>query len=137
MNQKRWKPCHKTMNDSFDLRVRMGLYNRGPRRKMLDGLGVRWDDGINLLWPSPIAGEWDAKEAKRVAEVLRPDVEKYDTVLLFGAKVCKAFDVKHVWFVLQGIYVPMPHPSGRNRAWNDEVLREKVRRFFADEVSKV
>lgn len=125
-NQARWSPALPENDLSFDLRRRMGFYNRGPRRAFLLSLGLRWDDGINLLWPSPVAGEWSSTEAARVAQAIRPQVEQYDWALLFGKRVCDAFGVPFeigdaTWFdpAAPAIYVPLPHPSGRCREWND------------------
>jgi hypothetical protein len=140
-NQERWSPV--LSNEySFSLRVRMGLYNRGPRREFLDKLGVRWTHGINLLWPSPTPGEWDNKEAQQVVAAIASHVVcEYDYVLLFGRRVCDAWGVPYrVGQVFDGPVVvsgylmestakwmPLPHPSGRNRAWNDPEVKKKVR----------
>jgi len=88
-----------------------------------------------LLWPSPIAGEWDIGEAHAVAMAITPKVLEYGHVLLFGKRVCDAFGVPFVpcQFVPAATlarvevalaaphctFVPLPHPSGRNRLWND------------------
>lgn len=126
-----WRPLPQN-EDSLDLRLRIGFYNRPTgRRKFLNELGVEWTDGINLLWPSPVVGYWDPREALRVVKELRPEIEeRWDAVLLFGTRVCKAFDVKSDWLVRTGIYVPLPHPSGRCRVWNDCEFLGRVRRFF-------
>ena len=125
-NQKGWTPCPDD-DLSFKLRVNMGLYNFGRGRTFLNRMGVKWTHGINLLWPSPIAGEWDAAEARRVVDAIRKDVERYDVVLLFGRRVCDAFDVAFNVGERSGRYIPLPHPSGRNRMWNDPRVRETVR----------
>lgn len=137
-NQAEWRPTS-IDPDSFTLRVRMGLYNSGPRRELLESLGVAWTDGINLLLPSPIAGEWDAVEARRVANVISQHVLSYRYVLLFGQRVCAAFGVP--WVPCQFVpacemgeamigyrteFVPLPHPSGRCRLWNDPDVRKLV-----------
>ncbi len=128
-NQKRWTPSV-SHTDSFKLRLQMGFYNKGSRRAFLNSLSVVWDEGINLLHPSPIPGEWNAVEARRVAEILRPEIEKYGTVLLFGARVCRAFDVSFDVLKRRGVYLPLPHPSGRCRMWNDCEFLNEVRRYF-------
>lgn len=128
-----WRPQPK-WEYSFELRKNLGFYNRtGPksRRGFLNSLGVYWDDGINLLWPSPIPGYWNKQEAGRVAYELIPKIDRsYDVVLLFGKKVCEAFDIKYSLLEQQGKYVPLPHPSGRCRTWNDCSFLNEVRRFF-------
>lgn len=133
-----WRPIPQH-EYSFELRLRMGFYNRtepGSRRAFLDSLGVRWDDGINLLWPSPVCGYWDELEAKRVAKELRSRVEEYDRALLFGARVCRAFGVEFEVLREQGAYLPLPHPSGRCRLWNDRELVNEVRRYFKKEAMR-
>lgn len=126
-----WRPVPQHQY-SFDLRKRMGFYNRPTgRRKFLNELGVEWTDGINLLWPSPMVGYWDPREAFKVAQILRSEIEKtYDVVLLFGRKVCEAFEVEYVPLRHLEQYIPLPHPSGRCRAWNDCKFLCEVRRFF-------
>jgi hypothetical protein len=99
---------------------------------MLEKLGVRWDDGINLLWPSHEPGKWDAREARRVAEVLMPEVLEYDVVILFGVKVCVAFQVKFEPCVTQGKFLPLPHPSGRCRLWNNEETHHRIRKVMKE-----
>ena len=125
--------------DSFELRAHMGFYSRPNcgRREFLTTLGVAWDAGINLLWPSPVPGEWDAAEARRVADALAPRVLDYGAVLLFGARVCRAFDIPYEvgrTFEMQEEYssrstlaVPLPHPNGRNKDWNYAGVRGLVR----------
>ena len=84
-----WRPLPQH-ESSLDLRLRLGFYNRtspGSRRAFLNSLGVRWDDGINLLWPSPIVGYWNKQEAERVVSELAAEIDgRYDAVLLFGAR---------------------------------------------------
>ena len=127
-NQRAWRPSTPELNHSFDLRVKMGVYNHGSRREFLNRLGVHWNDGINLLWPSPIPGDWDATEAKHVVESMRDRVETYDKVLLFGRRVCNAFGVPfEIGVVYNDRYVALPHPSGRSRLWQDREIRKLVR----------
>lgn len=137
-NQDEWRPTSADP-DSFTLRVRMGLYNSGPRRDMLESLGVTWLDGINLLLPHQWAGEWDAVEARRVANAISRHVLSYRYVLLFGQRVCDAFGVP--WVPCQFVpacelgeamigykteFVPLPHPSGKNRLWNNSDVRKLI-----------
>lgn len=138
---KYWRPALPQHDLSFELRLRLGFYRdaNNPRRRMLSSLGVTWDDGINLLWPSPVTGEWDTAEAKQVAVALMPRVLDYSAVLLFGARVCAAFGVPFnvgQTFEMQEEYspqstlgVPLPHPSGCCRMWNDPAVRATVRQL--------
>jgi len=119
-NQATWAPND---IDSFKLRKQMGIYNYGSRAEFLKRIGVRWDHGINLLWPDPTPGAWDAIEAKRVAAVLRPYIERYDLVLLFGPRVCDALNVPFKVGVKFGRYVPLPHPVGNMKMWDKTFIR--------------
>ena len=127
-----WRPAIFEHEYSLDLRLRMGFYNRPTgRRKFLNELGIEWTDGINLLWPSPVCGYWNEQEAFKVAQTLRPEIEKrWDVVLLFGKRVCEAFEVEYVPLRRLETYLPLPHPSGRCRTWNDCKFLGRVRRFF-------
>jgi len=112
----------------FAVRLKLGFYSRGPRRAFLSGLGVEWDDGVNLLLPSPLPGEWDAAEARRVADALSQLVERYDAVLAFGRRACDALGIEYAPCQLRGKYLPLPHPSGRCRLWNDPATHDAVRK---------
>jgi len=127
-NQRAWAPHDVLLNHSFDLRVQMGIYNHGPRRRFLKDRGVRWHDGINLLWPSPTPGDWNAYEAKRVVESILDRVQNYDRVLLFGRRVCEAFNVQYeVGKIFNEIFIPLPHPNGRSQLWKDPKIQRFIR----------
>lgn len=67
-HDKDWRPVTGEQH-GLDLRLRLGFYPKsGP--ELMKKLGVRWTDGINLLWPSKSCGSWDAGEAMRVADSL-------------------------------------------------------------------
>jgi len=108
----------------FKLRVECGLYNHGSRRDFLDRVGVHWTHGINLLWPDPIPGAWDVVEARDAAEQLHDYIEQYDRVLLFGEKVCDAFNIPYKPGLVFGIYVPLHHPVGDMSIWNKRFIKE-------------
>lgn len=76
-------------------------------------------DRVNLC-----AGKWSMKEARdRVAEIY----ERRGWVVLFGAKVCRAFDFSFLPFTTRGRHVILPHPSGLCRAWNEPGAYERAR----------
>ena len=120
-------PVKQSDKDSFELRLEMGLYNYGTRREFLDRMGVHWDHGVNLLWPDPTPCEWDAAEARRTA-MLFVDGEydityRYDRILLFGERVCDAFDVPYKMGLVFGNFVPLHHPVGDGRQWDKNFIR--------------
>jgi len=119
-NGKEWEP---TDTDSFRLRVDQGLYNHGSRRQFLNKVGVHWDHGINLLWPCSDPNDWDVREARRVANVLRQHMENYDKIILFGRKVCDAFEVPYKVGLVFGRFIPLPHPMGNTKLWNKDFIR--------------
>ena len=129
---KTWTPTNPATNHSFRLRKSFGFYRHGNKR--LSNLGVHWTDGINLLWPSHEIGSWNRLEARAVVRAIRPDAEDYDLIVLFGRRVCNAFivpfEICNPHSQGKGIYLPMPHPSGLNRMWNDPKVVEKVRRTW-------
>jgi len=126
-----WEP-NGCVRDSFAVRVVMGFYRTGHRRRFLRSVGIDWDDGVNLLWPHPSPGTWDAVEARRVAGVVLQDVSRYGRVLLFGRRVCDAFGVPFEVGSAHGRFVPLPHPSGLNRMWNSQSTRETVRQVMVE-----
>lgn len=86
-------------------------------------------DRVNLC-----AGKWNMKEARERADGLRHIRRKF---VLLGRKVCDAFGIDFEPFTIQHrmtsaavesilkvphdewAFVVLPHPSGRNRLWND------------------
>lgn len=68
-----------------------------------------------------VRGKWNMKEAREAAGKLE------GRLILLGSKVCSAFDLcfnpfTQFSYVMIGRTVPgliLPHPSGRNLAWND------------------
>lgn len=105
----------------------MGCYTeeRNPRgREKLQRAGLRWDDALNLL-PPAACSEWDADLAAwagyHLEELLGCEEPSwtYHRVLLLGARVARAIELKYVPLKQLGRYVMVPHPSGLSRAWND------------------
>ena len=131
-NQAEYVPVDR---DSFELRLQMGIYNYGSRKDFLDRMGVHWEHGINLLWPDPTPGAWDAVEARRTALVFMnindsetrvsesSIIDKYDRVILFGERVCDAFDVPYKMGLIFGNFIPLHHPLGDCSHWNKNFIR--------------
>lgn len=88
---------------------------------------------VNVLYPSNKCGSWDA----RLANIVRDGAlgclsnpTKYTHVILLGRRVTDLFcgrDRKFGWVDWVGILpaLSLPHPSGRNRFWNDGERAEK------------
>jgi hypothetical protein len=104
------------------------------------------------LFDDPVEG-WQAKDAERVARRLWANltgereavlaqygiwdhtVAEARVVVLLGQKVATAFDVRHPHlFVLCQTSGPamavMPHPSGRNRYWNEPAHIARAEQFL-------
>lgn len=80
--------------------------------------------------------EWNMQAAKAAA----PDLWNYcrgRTVLLLGAQVVRALGMPEspwmVWQVRYGArWAVLPHPSGRNRWYNNPAQRERAGEFLED-----
>jgi len=120
-NHRIWEPNDR---DSFEIRKQFGLYNYGSRAEFLNRMGVHWTHGINLLWPDPEPGAWDSLEAKRVVAVLNPHILKYDRVILFGRRVCSAFNIPFKVGATFGRFIPLPHPMGNAKLWDKRFIRD-------------
>lgn len=83
-------------------------------------------DRVNLC-----AGKWSMKEARhRAVDLLGTD--ERSTLVLFGAKVTRAFDIDFFPFQIthrqhERRVVILPHPSGLCRAWNEPGAYERAR----------
>jgi uracil-DNA glycosylase len=69
--------------------------------------------------------------ALQAADVLRACLSKDDRVVLLGGRVARAFGVARYgffrWYDLDSARaVTIPHPSGVNRLYNDEIVRERA-----------
>lgn len=98
---------------------RAGALRWGSSRKRLLGLGLRWDNGINLLGPSGRTGWWDLRPARVVVRSAKVALTtRYDAVVLLGTKVAEAWEGESAELGPAAV-LRLPHPSGRNRQWND------------------
>lgn len=113
--------------------TRDGAFRFGPGRRRMLECGARWHRSANLLWCST-PGDWDAKEAERWATRLRsdPGFRDHKIAYLAGRRVAAAFGFQsmemYTWRDVGGQrFVLLPHPSGRNRIWNDPQTIESAR----------
>jgi hypothetical protein len=94
---------------------------------------IRGFDRVNLC-----AGEWSMREAKDHADCIMTDrimtnaILSNWTVVLLGAKVTEAFkfDFKpfsSLRYLDRAQIVILPHPSGRNRVWNEPGAFDRAR----------
>ena len=60
----------------------------------------------------------------------RMDTKCCGRAVLLGRRVTKAFGMKPEWFKWVGGIVAIPHPSGRNRWWNNKGNRREAKKFF-------
>lgn len=115
----------------------------GHARAKLSDIGVPSDVlSMNLLPPAPQGTEWDARLARSVAEVVA--LRDYDAVMLVGRRVATAFGCPR-WPMLHSarLMTPgggseglramlVPHPSGLNHFWNDEIEVEVARELVTE-----
>lgn len=125
---------------------RFGVYRLGKSRMKLSLIGVEVTDGMNLTLPDPQGVPFNARLASRVAaQVVKyvrdqtPDWQ-FDALYLCGRRVQTAFGLEHAkdfadfWMRPNGglVYgqrsrdtvcgvLCVPHPSGLNHWWNDDV----------------
>lgn len=114
-------------------------------RRIAELAGLSWDDYLalterrNLLAVNP--GEtWPTAEAAAAGDEMMPQLFSRRTILL-GQRVARAFGarVPPLQFepILEGRpdlgkWAVVPHPSGRNRWWNEPENRSAARRFLRE-----
>lgn len=78
------------------------------------------------------AATWNDLEAKATADLIAAESGELVVVML-GRKVATAFG--RAWlapFERDGRFVAIPHPSGRNRAWNDPGAVDRTRTLLRE-----
>jgi len=93
-------------------------------------------DRVNLC-----SGKWSMPEARAKAKELWETRGLDQNYVLLGSKVCKAFDMTFTPFEILwrdgasvggGAIVTLPHPSGRNRMWNEPGSLERAHRTLQE-----
>lgn len=109
----------------------------GNRLMKLLGLPVQQYLAINRM--NLCTRSWDGKEAKRRAQLVLADPSApWRVVVMLGSKVKRAFGIDCNFFyyttepsTVEWMHGPvtlvsLPHPSGRNRVWNDPTRKTDV-----------
>lgn len=87
---------------------------------------LRSFDRVNLC-----AKKWGTREARENAGKLVQ--VRLSPIVMLGAKVRDAFGAGRLpFFEREGRLVALPHPSGRNRAWNEPGAFERARQLLRD-----
>jgi len=79
---------------------------------------------------------WSTPRAREQARIIVS--QGYAKIVLLGARVRGAFRVIESeaaipdFFTVSGRYVLLPHPSGRNRIWQEPGSIERARRFLVE-----
>lgn len=120
----------------------------GARLCKILGL-ARWEyldrfERVNLLRAEDIAPRngapkfWSLPLAREAAKKLLDQPTR--TLILLGAQVATAFGLKREQALLHRDFganrhtvIMLPHPSGRNRVWNDPTYIERVRELLKTE----
>lgn len=114
---------------------RMALYDEPPGsaggrlRRVVLGLPRRVYLGKSIGRANLCAGRWSVREARaRAAELVDVAAQDGGAIVMLGRKVADAFGADHVLpFTRVEQFVAVPHPSGRNRVWNDQDAVPRVR----------
>ncbi len=84
---------------------------------------------------------WSAPAARIASDALRERFSGSDVWILLGRKVATAFELSDVApasaVYRYRRYIVLPHPSGRNRAWNDRDLFRRCREILAREMPAI
>lgn len=121
-----------------------GLPLEGPvGRRLADWAGVPWEAYLELterhnLYASD-PGPWSAEDARRHAQSVFPQLVGRRTILL-GRRVADAFGIREGpfrWIRVGPTSVAVvPHPSGRNRYWNDPAHVDLARSFLREALAE-
>jgi len=100
----------------------------GPSRSKLLSIGLDWHSVkcVNLMPPSPVIREWNARRASETVNLM--GFSEFALVFACGVKVCSAMgfigkltdSVGEIVPARSREIVPLPHPSGLNRFWNNQ-----------------
>lgn len=84
-------------------------------------------DRVNLC-----GGEWDPFEARRAWGQGVVSTDRYDAIMFLGNDVVNATGLRLPPIGRRGIYWVLPHPSGRNRWYNDELNKDAATLLLRD-----
>lgn len=87
-------------------------------------------DRMNLC-----VGDWDTAEARHKAISLSQVWPRRELILL-GRRVAGVFDLQFRPFIRLGRFLILPHPSGRNRQWNEVGSAERARELIRDMIAQ-
>lgn len=81
---------------------------------------------------------WSMKKARKRSGELTDPLLGYTTIVLFGKKVCTAFNIAFEPFTEKLdphgpnrlLFLVLPHPSGRSQLWNGEGTYERARKLL-------
>lgn len=118
---------------------RFALYDEPPNsaggrlRRVVLGLPRRVYLGQSIGRANLCTGRWSVREARARAATLANEAAIMDAaIVMLGWKVADAFGALHVQpFTRVERFVAIPHPSGRNRVWNDQDAVPRVRALLA------
>lgn len=126
---------------SLDVRILCGAFRSGASARFLEGLEIHWDVAFNLLPAIPTRwATWLRHDRRLARDVARQTLDRYGPqralVVLAGSRVAWAFNVRYepgCRTELDGARIlVIPHPSPRNRAWNDRGLKRVVASAFKE-----
>jgi hypothetical protein len=103
-------------------------------------MGISMRNYLGMWRTNLCQGKWSARKAgARAAELLVPNMP-WSTIILLGRKVADAAGYEDPLFTVRVTHdgrvklISLPHPSGRNRAWNDAYNIARARSMLIDAV---
>jgi hypothetical protein len=106
-------------------------------------MGVSLKTYLGLWRTNLCQGKWNASKARtRAAKIVATDMP-WSVIVLLGRKVSDSLDFDNPLFTVQLVHdgrvklISLPHPSGRNRTWNDAYNITRARSMLMDAVPDV
>jgi len=113
-----------TADEWYGMTLKLGAFRNGHSgHQLLKSIGVlSYDESVNLNPPGRERDgiPFDYNLADQVAAIIRDD-PAWTRIVLCGRRASRCFGIDwpaRYGSLIQGRYVPAPHPSGRNRWWN-------------------
>lgn len=121
------------------------LYPRPERaagNRLRQILGLRERTYLAIHRTNLCTGKWSMREARRRSSLLLAPSVPWLVLVLLGRKVGTAFNFRGGFFSVEERsdffrLVSLPHPSGRNRMWNEVGAKERARRLLISEAPVV